>query len=690
MGFLCVIFRTIEKAAIEEKAVEQEQKPEKEPLNDTKGENEQAPPAAKNNFSKYLPRIPKLNISLDASIKRFRSNNTQTEDLEMGNGPNNKAGLASMETLDDSTKDNEANKDVTDKATLPADGLETVKLNESEKEKEAQKEKDNGKVGETDVNKQPIIDRIRSYRWSIDDLAIIGGILVFLLLVAIISLFTFSSSPALKSPPLRDGKFIQAVTSCGLVEGVLEDSSYAFRGIPYAVPPIGNRRFKPAEYIEKQENCWNGTLKAHNETPVCWQIFGNGSLDGTEDCLNLDIITPYIRYDNPLPVVVLIGADSLNGDSPNKLRPSARYARSKDVVFVRPNFRVGLFGFLALDSLSKSVRPPTSGNYALSDILAVLHWIQLNIFHFGGKPDSVTLVGHRAGATIVSALITSPEAKGLFARAWVSSGAASFPGRPLSDSERANKEYLNNVKCPQGDCLENLEAEELLEAVPDTWRRGSPDLPSKDENTTTRHEWLVLDGKILQKHPADVWNRDANVSPPQLVIGTTAHESHSEKLLLKHKNWTPELVRAHIEQSKIGQLGLTDEALKHYNATYQGLVQMISDIRTVCPLLTIARTQPSVPFYVITQTGGDLNIADVDSDIQAILGRYEPNSYEQRRYVSAIQQLFYHYVSHGELRQYDVRRRVMEIGQDALSVENYPNCDFWISKDIVPRYARLD
>lgn len=644
------------------------------------------------NFTKYLPRLPKLNISLDASIKRFRSNNTQTDDLEMGNGPNNKAGLASMETLDDSTKDNEANKDVTDKAALPDDGLETVKLNESEKEKEAEKEKDNGKVGETDVNKQQIIDRIRSYRWSIDDLAIFGGILVFLLLVAIICLYTFSSSQALKSPPLRDGKYIQAVTGCGPVEGVLEDSSYAFRGIPYAIPPVRERRFKPAELMESIDNCWNGILKAHNATDVCPQIMSNGDIKGEEDCLHLDVITPYVRYENPLPVVVLIGADSLNGESPNKLRPSARYARDKDVVFVRPNFRVGLLGFLALESLSKSVRPPTSGNYALSDIIAALRWIQTNIVHFGGKPDMVTLVGHRAGATIVSALITSPEAKGLFARAWVSSGAAIFPGRPLSESERANKIYENQLNCstPNNCSLAHTPADELLESVPDTWRKVWPDLPSIDENTTARHQWLVLDGKYLQKHPQDVWNRDANVSPPNLVIGTTAHESHSEKLLKKHTTWTPELVREHIQQSKIGQLGLTDEALKRYNATYQGLVQMISDIRTVCPLLTIARTQPSVPFYVVTQTGGDLDVADVDSDIQAILGRFEPKTYQHRHYVSAIQQLFYYYVSHGEIKQFDARKRVLKVGQDALSFDDYPNCDFWIKQDIVPRYARID
>lgn len=234
-----------------------------------------------------------------------------------------------------------------------------------------------------------------------------------------------------------------------------------------------------------------------------------------------------------------------------------------------------------------------------------------------------------------------------------------------------------------------MEDEDLLDVVPDTWRRVWPDLPARNENTSIRHEWLVLDGDILQTHAANSWNRDTGIVP-KMVIGTTAHESHSAKLHLKHIEWTPELVRQHIEESKIGELGFTNEVLKMYNSTYQGLVSMISDIRTVCPLLTIARLQSSTPFYVVTQPAGELNIADVDVDVQAILGRYEGKTPEQRRYISQMQQLFYHYVSHGEMKQYNQQRRVLDIGQDALSIETYRNCDFWIRNDIVPRFARID
>lgn len=628
-------------------------------------------------------RLPITNI-IPKKLRSVTGGGRAGEDLELGNGPNNKAGLASMETLDDSLKDTDNGKDVPDKVAIHDDDLETVKLNDTANDDDKEKKK----INESEVEKQSFVEQIRGYQCSPDDWFIFFGLLAFICLLGVICLFTFGGKSDIVAAPVRDGKYVEAVTSCGYVEGLMEDSAYAFRGIPYAVPPVGDRRWQPAQVLDNIEYCWNGTYNAHNSSQVCWQIYANGTMDGTEDCLKLDIVTPQVRYDNPLPVVVLIGAETLNGDSPSRLRPSARFARNRHVIYVRPNFRVGIFGFLALNTLSKSTHPPTSGNYALSDLIAVLQWVQLNIIHFGGDPKMVTLFGHRAGATLVTALVSSPKVNDLYARAWVTSGAALFPGRPLHESELANMEYIETMKCKDAACLRTTEDEELLETVPDTWRSVAPDLPANDEVPTSRHEWLVLDGEILQEHPAKTWARQQR-GKPRLVIGTTKHESHSEKLFLKHKEWTPELVRKHIEDSKIGQLNLTEEALKRYNATYTGLVSMISDIRTVCPLLTVAQSQPSVPFYLVTQNNhAAVPLATVDDDAMAIMGRYEPKTPEQRRFVSAIQQMFYHYVAFGELNMPEAR--IFLVGQDALAGVDLPNCDFWVSKDVVPRYGRLD
>lgn len=181
----------------------------------------------------------------------------------------------------------------------------------------------------------------------------------------------------------------------------MDDGAVAFRGIPYARPPLEDLRFRPALPLNDLNYCWNGTFLAHNATDTCLQIHSNGTTTGTEDCLTLDVVTPYVRYDSPLPVIVLIGAESLIGGSPGKMRPSARYARSRDVLFVRPNFRLGVLGFLALKTLSDLEYPPTSGNYGLSDIIEALRWVQLNIEHFGGDKNSVMLFGHRAGKAVL-------------------------------------------------------------------------------------------------------------------------------------------------------------------------------------------------------------------------------------------------------------------------------------------------
>lgn len=474
------------------------------------------------------------------------------------------------------------------------------------------------------------------------------------------------------------------------ISRVLEDGAFAFRGIPYGLSPTEDRRFTPAHSLNKIEYCWNGTYMAHNATEECSQLESDGSVGGIEDCLTLDVVTPYVRYTDPLPVIVMIGSENLMGGSPAKMRPSTRYARSRDVIFVRPKFRVGPLGFLALQALSDSTHPPTSGNYGLSDIILALKWVQINIQNFGGDPKAVTLFGHRAGATLVTALTYTQAAKGLFAQAWATSGGAIYPGKLLKESERANQEYMSFFNCEDADCLREKDVDKIIQAVPDTWRKAVSDLPLPDEEPDKRHEWLVIDGKILKEHPAEVWTNQEK-PPVKLVIGTTAQSAASDFIHLRHKEWTPELIKQHITDSVLGKLNLVDEVLERYPQTYQGLVKMVSDIRMVCPLLAISIQQRGVPFYVVTQTRGEQDIADVDSDVDAILGRYEPKTPEQRRYVSAIQQLFYHYVWHGEVLQTEnVNNKILVVGQDVLPSANYTHCDFWINKDIVPKFAQLD
>jgi len=133
----------------------------------------------------------------------------------------------------------------------------------------------------------------------------------------------------------------------------VENGSFAFRGIPYARKPLGELRWKHAEPHNELDHCWNGTYLAHEFSKPCWQFYRNGSYDGSEDCLYLNIFTPKVHYDTPLPVVVFIGGESLNGGESLSLQPSAALAYDKNVVFVSLSIRRSVLGFLTLDLLSK-------------------------------------------------------------------------------------------------------------------------------------------------------------------------------------------------------------------------------------------------------------------------------------------------------------------------------------------------
>ncbi|GLH07126.1 Neurotactin [Gryllus bimaculatus] len=600
------------------------------------------------------------------------------KDVEIG-----QAGLASMETLDDKSA-----------ADTAEDGMESVKLDVDEKD---------GEKAQEALGKNEWQERIR---FVIKYRLIIGLVAAFVILVIAIFWIAFSGSRA--SPaPTRPKNLIEAVTNCGFVEGVREQGAYAFRGIPYAAPPVGENRWRPARPVQSLDDCWNGTLQAHNATPACWQLQPDGGWDGDEDCLTLDVFTPHVDYGKPLPVVVMVGAETLLGGSPGALVPVAKLARDREIVFVRPNFRLGVLGFLAHDALTKTTYPYTSGNYGLSDVLAALTWVKLNIVNFGGDPKAVTVLGHRAGATLVSALLPSRAAQKepLFQRVWLTSGAATFPGKPLMDSSSANRRFVNNVAaCSEvqedderlAACLRALDAPALLAALPDAWRPQPAELPLPGQ--APPHEWLVLDGVLLQRHPFEDFHN--TTLPFQIVIGTTQHVAATAELRKKYEEWASsgeDGARAQVLQwlTQLVNRTVAEQAVALYNGTsWPAFAAMVSDIRTVCPLLDMARRleRSSPVFYVATQGRGDPEVADAALDAEAITARFRPLSPQQRRYMTAMQSFFYPFVGMGTLKRDTAAgtASVVLIGQDANPSLKYPNCDLWLAADVVPRYARTD
>jgi para-nitrobenzyl esterase len=208
-------------------------------------------------------------------------------------------------------------------------------------------------------------------------------------------------------------------TATGLVTGVpAPDGVWAFKGIPYAAPPVGTLRWKPPA----PANHWAGIRAANEFDPACVQpksstasIYADDPPRMDEDCLYLNVWKP-ARAGNA-PVMVWIHGGALNTGNPASAIYNAERLAARGVVVVSVNYRLGILGFLAHPQLSAESPQHVSGNYGLLDQIAALHWVKDNITAFGGDPANVTIFGESAGALSVMDLLASPLARGLFAKA---------------------------------------------------------------------------------------------------------------------------------------------------------------------------------------------------------------------------------------------------------------------------------
>lgn len=204
----------------------------------------------------------------------------------------------------------------------------------------------------------------------------------------------------------------------GTVEGVIDAETLAFKGLPYAAPPVGEGRWRAPAPAAR----WSGIRDAGEFGSACVQpppgppsIYSAEVGVTSEDCLTLNIWTPSTR--GKAPVIVWIHGGSLTaGSGKSPLQNGARYAKA-GTVLVTINYRLGVLGYMAHPELSKETTNGVSGNYGLLDQIAALRWVRENIAAFGGDPANVTIAGESAGALSVMYLMVSPPAQGLFAKA---------------------------------------------------------------------------------------------------------------------------------------------------------------------------------------------------------------------------------------------------------------------------------
>jgi para-nitrobenzyl esterase len=223
---------------------------------------------------------------------------------------------------------------------------------------------------------------------------------------------------------------IVAHTEAGDLRGVDENGVAVFRGVPYAAPPIGARRFAPPVLAES----WSGVRDADRGGPIAPQgpsrlrdAMGDFTAEQSEDCLTLTIWTPGLDVARPVMMWLHGGAWS-SGAGSLAWYDGALLAREQGIVVVGVNYRLGALGYLHAEGISP-------GNLGTMDQVAALRWVHGNISAFGGDAGQVTLVGQSAGAASIGLLIGDATARPMFHRAILQSGG--FGRAPLRRSEAA-------------------------------------------------------------------------------------------------------------------------------------------------------------------------------------------------------------------------------------------------------------
>ncbi|MBV8788245.1 MAG: carboxylesterase/lipase family protein [Mycobacterium sp.] len=312
-------------------------------------------------------------------------------------------------------------------------------------------------------------------------------------------------------------------TTYGPVRGSDDGRVRTWRGLRYAAPPVGDLRFRAPEAPQQ----WTEVVDARSFGPACPQpVFPNMPLDlgapQGEDCLRLNVwASSDTRPGAGKPVMVwLHGGAYVLGSSSQSLYDGRRLV-GDGVIVVTVNYRLGALGFVDLSSFN----PRFDSNVGLRDALAALVWVRDNIAAFGGDPRRVTLFGESAGAGMVTTLLASPAAAGLFAGAI----AQSSPATSVYDRERARRvaEALLDklgITAAETQRLTDMPLEAILAASQQVF----DDVPARNPGTLAFVP--IVDGDVLDDYPVKL-AQEGRSHPVPLIIGTNKHEAALFRLM---------------------------------------------------------------------------------------------------------------------------------------------------------------
>ena len=325
----------------------------------------------------------------------------------------------------------------------------------------------------------------------------------------------------------------------GLVRGIREGDTVAWRGIPYAAAPVGRLRFRAPRGVVP----WWDSRDAAGFGPVApqahrGQFTGVGpDVPSAEDCLTVNVVSPLSATVSrrPLPVMVFIhGGGYSVGSSRDFSGQGRNFVHSGKVVYVSFNYRLGALGYLDFSRYS-TLRRPIDSNLGLRDQVAALRWVRRNIRAFGGDPDRVTVFGESAGGNAVTTLMATPSARGLFANAIAQSAPTNAVYSRAVAAEWA-AQFVEVLYGRDGDGTGVVHASD----TPLTVARTVVLLTGADASALvsaalvlqarTPDEYPgafclapVVDGRLVPRHPLTAF-RDGTAHRVPLIIGTNDRE----------------------------------------------------------------------------------------------------------------------------------------------------------------------
>ena len=255
-------------------------------------------------------------------------------------------------------------------------------------------------------------------------------------------------------------------TTSGDVAGDIDGSTWSWKGIPFAAPPVGELRWQPPQDPES----WTGVRQATSFGPECLQANTGDETQltkGSEDCLYLNIWAPQTKNSAPKAVMFWIhGGGNTTGSAAISTYNGARMAAQNDVVVVSVQYRLSFMGYFNHPALETGDALADSGNFGLLDHIKALNWVQDNIAAFGGDPDRVMVFGESAGGFDTWALLASGMADGLFHRAAIESGCPLFV--PMDASQARAQSTLEALVVADG--LASAEdAATYVESMGEVW-----------------------------------------------------------------------------------------------------------------------------------------------------------------------------------------------------------------------------